>query len=511
MSDNASAATTEADISSSFSPPASWKRPNDRLRYELRALAPYLAGLGDPRAPAFTTSARCVFEPTGSISQLPVELIREIVLLADPAALPILCLVNKIFKELAETRLYKDLEFPDDSHLKRCFKTLSDRPELSKHPRRVVMRQAHHPEDLRDAYNTLRGMHNLTSLHLEFIGSIGSHLQGSKFRLTFLVIVCDWDLAFVEWLAEQMELRSFVFWGLPEPGIDLDDSALPKLSHVVGAASLACALVPGRPVREVLISYATLNPALEPAIEFVWQRCAQSTGPLEIVNVGSAIQDMDARDLMALLQPIPDLISDLVLFNVQVLKGNINKAACDDLSTILSKMKKLEALFVYSRPPGDYVGDRNNHREIVISFAQQCPTLRSITLTHDIWTYCEIAPDKWITVDDVSKLLEDFRARCSPQDLQLRSAKLQAHRAAGGSTSRHASLSCGGLDLEMLLSGSRGRGTPGKPKASVVGAYAPQDYTAQLANDDTVESLATAYKAASSLLRSISASTLSGQ
>ncbi len=262
---------------------------------------------------------------TGTIPQLPVELIREIVSLADPAALTTLCLVNKVFRELAETRLYQDVEFSDHPHVEICFKTLSDRPGLSKHPRRVALRQAHHPEDLGDAYQTLRGMHNLTSLHLELTGSVGKHLLGSKFRLTFLVIVCDWDHAFVEWLAEQTELRSLVFWGLPEPGIDLDDHALPKLSHVVGAASLACALVPGRPVREVLISYATLNAALDPAIEFVWQRCAHSTGPLEIVNVGTAVQDLDARDLMSYLEPIPDLLPDVILLNIQVLKSSVSK------------------------------------------------------------------------------------------------------------------------------------------------------------------------------------------
>lgn len=169
-------------------------------------------------------------------------------------------------------------------------------------------------------------------------------------------------------------------------------------------------------------------------------------------------------------------------------------------------MKKLEALFVYSRLREDYFSNRDNHREIVKSFAQQCPTLRSITIVHDMWAYCDSAPNKWITVDNVSKLLEDFRAQCSPQDLISRSARLSAHRAAGGSLSRQASLACGGLDLETLLAGSRTRFPPNKRKAT---RYAPQDHTVQPAgdHDDTVESLATAYKAASSLLRSVSAST----
>lgn len=174
---------------------------------------------------------------------------------------------------------------------------------------------------------------------------------------------------------------------------------------------------------------------------------------------------------------------------------------------MLCKMKKLEALFIYSRPPGGHVGKRENHREIVTSLAQHCPSLRSVTLTHDIWTYCEIAPDKWITADDVSKLLEDFRARCSPQDLLLRSAKLQAHRAAGGSATRNASLACGGLDLETFLAGSRGKCPSSRPKTSIGETYAPMDYTVQLSNNDAVESLAMAYKAASSLLHSVSAST----
>ncbi|KAI1796483.1 hypothetical protein LXA43DRAFT_987871 [Ganoderma leucocontextum] len=503
MPENAS--TSDADNASS----SPWKRPNERLRSELRALAPYLLGLGDPRGPAFTTFARCVFVPTGTIPQLPVELIREIVLLADPVTLPTLCLVNKLFREIAEARLYKDFELSDDSHVERCFQTLSGRQGLTKHVRRVAMRQAHHPEDLRDAYRILSSMANLTSLHLELVGSMGRHLHGSKFRLTFLVIICDWDQPFVEWLAEQAELRSLVFWGLPEPGIDLDDQALPKLSHVVGAASLACVMVPGRPVREVLISYATMNAALDPAMEFVWQQCAQSTGPLEIINVGTALHDMDSTDLLSYLEPIPEFLPDVVLLNIQVLRSSIGKATCDILCTILSNMKKLEALFVYSRISGDYVGNRDNHRDIVTSFAQQCPTLRSVTLTHDIWTYCDSAPDKWITVDDVSKLLEDFRARCSPQDLVSRSARLQSHRAAGGSATRQASLACGGLDLEVLLAGSRARCPPSKRKAAV--AYAPQDYTVQIVNDDTVESLAMAYKAASSLLLSVGTPTSSGQ
>ena len=163
---------------------------------------------------------------------------------------------------------------------------------------------------------------------------------------------------------------------------------------------------------------------------------------------------------------------------------------------------------MYSGLQEDYFGNRDNHREIVTSFAQQCPTLRSVTIIHDMWAYCDSAPDKWITVDDVSKLLEDFRTRCSPQDLVSRSARLSAHRAAGGSASRHASLACGGLDLETLLAGSRSR-KRGPPSKRKVPRYAPQDYTVQLAgdHDDTVESLATAYKAASSLLRSVSAST----
>lgn len=259
------------------------------------------------------------------IPKLPVELVREIIFLADTAALRTLCVVNKVFKELAETRLYKELEFSDQSHVERCFKTLSDRPDLSKHPRRIVVRHTDHPDDLRDSYAIIRSMRNLTSLHLELVGSIGKHLQGSKFRITFLVIICDWDRAFVDWLAEQTELRSLIFWGFPEPGIVLDDHALQKLSHVVGVSSLACALVPGRPVREVLISYATLSPSLEPAIDFVWQQCAQSTGPLEIVNVGTAVQDVDARHLTVSLQPIPDLLPNLVLLNIRVLKSGISK------------------------------------------------------------------------------------------------------------------------------------------------------------------------------------------
>lgn len=122
-------------------------------------------------------------------------------LLADPADLPTLCLVDKVFKELAETRLYKGLELSEYSR-DGCLQTLSNRPDLSKHARRVAMRQAHDPEDLCGGYVTIYDMPNLTSLHIELVGSIGGHLLGCKFRLTFLVIVCDWDRFFVEWLVE---------------------------------------------------------------------------------------------------------------------------------------------------------------------------------------------------------------------------------------------------------------------------------------------------------------------
>lgn len=108
-------------------------------------------------------------------------------------------------------------------------------------------------------------------------------------------------------------------------GIDLPDGTLPKLSHVVGTPSLACVTALGRPVKEVLISYATMSPSLEPAIEFVWERCARSTGPVEMVNVGVAIQDMNAMTLVSSLRPIPDHLPDLVLLNTQVLKSGISK------------------------------------------------------------------------------------------------------------------------------------------------------------------------------------------
>jgi hypothetical protein len=174
---------------------------------------------------------------------IPVDVLREILEHVHYADLPALCRVNKIFCSCSQDVIYREIH-DEDAHV---IQTLAKSTDLARRVR--SFKAEYFSPELETA---LRNMSSLRRLNLDYIGD-ASVLDGCTFKLDSLT--CDFlhSESLQRFLNSQPSLTHVTFYKDYEPFLPLDERCLPNLTRVMAYPSWLRILIPGRPVREVLV------------------------------------------------------------------------------------------------------------------------------------------------------------------------------------------------------------------------------------------------------------------
>ena len=271
----------------------------------------------------------------GVVPQLPLELVDAIISHATLPTLLALRRANSTCRDIAHKWLYRSLLLGNVVTTIKCFKALCKKPEMAKHVYRVAIiisspdtspfHYSNTSSYLSSAFGTLLqdgflNMKNVKFLRLDIDAPLGRYLRGSPFRAVDIDLKCRWDAQLAEWLEEQSSVRSFSFdRSLGEQPIVLKPTALPFLERVIGAPPVIEGLVPGRPVKEVimLLFVAGLD-CEDPELGATMRSCALSTGPIRAFHVNYDHAYVEPKDSMLFLRPIPRLLPDITKFSLSI-------------------------------------------------------------------------------------------------------------------------------------------------------------------------------------------------
>jgi hypothetical protein len=172
-----------------------------------------------------------------------VDVLREILEHVRYADLATLCRVNKIFCSCSQNVLYREIYNGD----KRVIQTLVKSTDLA---RRVYSFQPCYSRP--ELATALRNMSSLRILYLVFIGDI-SILDGCTFKLESFSCDFPYSESLQQFLNSQPSITHVTFFEDYEPFLPFDERCLPNLTRVSAPPSWLGILIPGRPVREVVV------------------------------------------------------------------------------------------------------------------------------------------------------------------------------------------------------------------------------------------------------------------
>jgi F-box domain len=176
---------------------------------------------------------------------IPVDVLREILKHVRYTDLPTLCRVNKIFCSCSQDILYREIGY-GDGHTN-IIQTLAQSTDLARRVR--LFETTYSPPELATA---LRNMSSLRSLGLEYISDV-SILDGCTFKLDSLTCYFPYSESLQNFLNNQPSLTDITLFEDYEPFPPFDERCLPNLTQVSARPSWLGILIPGRPVREVLM------------------------------------------------------------------------------------------------------------------------------------------------------------------------------------------------------------------------------------------------------------------
>ena len=222
-----------------------------------------------------------------NVPPLPFDILSKIHDYAHPADLPALCRVSKTFHDCASNLLYRDISAVNILDVCR---TLSQSPGLASRVRHFELTPASRVNFKKDRSefalvgNALRSMTRLRSLKLT-MGKKKSDIlafctaQIQSFEYSFL---CDDNL--IRFLHSQLDLTRLKLW------CDLENhsvlsTCLPKLTKLDAPMSWLIALVPGRPIKEVV--FLERRPSEAPIIDIAFLE--SSLQPIRTLTVGSPL------------------------------------------------------------------------------------------------------------------------------------------------------------------------------------------------------------------------------
>jgi F-box domain len=175
---------------------------------------------------------------------IPVDVLREILEHVGKSDLATLCRVNKIFCSCSRDVLYREIEVHDE----RVIQTLAQSTDLA---RRV--RSFHTSHDHQKLAMALRNMSSLRSLGCEGFNGDASLLDGCTFKLDFFETAFRYSKSLHKFLNSQSSLTKLVIYNSSEHSPSFEETLLPNLTRVWAEPCWLRMLIPGRPVREVIV------------------------------------------------------------------------------------------------------------------------------------------------------------------------------------------------------------------------------------------------------------------
>ena len=178
-----------------------------------------------------------------TMPSIPIDVLREILEHVNQSDLATLCRVNKICRSCSQDVLYRKIE---DGGAQ-VIQTLAQSTELARRVRSFATK--HLSPELATA---LRNMSSLRRLDLEGYGD-ASILDGCTFKLDSFSTGYPNSEPLHKFLVSQPSLTNISIYAPYKPLLPFDDKCLPNLTQVTADSPLLRILIPGRPVREVIV------------------------------------------------------------------------------------------------------------------------------------------------------------------------------------------------------------------------------------------------------------------
>jgi hypothetical protein len=198
---------------------------------------------------------------------IPIDVLREILEHVDEIDdLATLCRVNKIFCFCSRDVLYREIEDEDE----RVIQTLSQSTDLARRVRWFAT-SCKGPE----LAMALRNMSSLNSLYLHGKGDEAPILDGCTFKLDSFGCSFPYSESLQNFLNSQPSLTHVTFSADFEPSTPFDEKCLPNLTRAYAPLPWLSTLIPGRPVRDVIV----FTPSSIDPID--WSFFTSSTTPIQ--------------------------------------------------------------------------------------------------------------------------------------------------------------------------------------------------------------------------------------
>jgi hypothetical protein len=175
---------------------------------------------------------------------IPVDVLREILEHVGKRDLATICRVNKTCCSCSQNVLYREIHDGDE----RVIQTLAQSTHLARRARSFETDCS--CEELATA---LQNMSSLRRLNLACIPADASVLDGCTFKLDSFACSFHYSESLQNFLKSQSSLTEFTSYGIFEYPVSFEETFLPNLTRVEADPCWVRMLIPGRPLREVML------------------------------------------------------------------------------------------------------------------------------------------------------------------------------------------------------------------------------------------------------------------
>ena len=227
-------------------------------------------------------------------SEIPVDVLRDILVYVDKAGLAVMCRVNKICCSCSQDVLYRDIQY--DKSTFACSRTLAQSTHLARKVRSFDTRFY--------SDNLPMALRNMTSLRiLKLSGAFHMDiLDGCTFKLDSFECnhLENCGESFPKFLNSQPSLKNVKlplhFGSIASSSLEV--TCLPNLTRINARFSSLPYLIPGRPLNEVISSGSAWN---EDSIDLSF--FALSTTPIQKLSIDYSYLYPTPMDLLASFLP----------------------------------------------------------------------------------------------------------------------------------------------------------------------------------------------------------------
>ncbi|KAK7692659.1 hypothetical protein QCA50_004292 [Cerrena zonata] len=367
-------------------------------------------------------------------TDLPQELLDEIISYLSHTDIPSLALVSKNIQSITYARLYRDIPAVCPKKTVLLLKVLSKRPYLAEIVRICTLL------DLK-AYGlviwstaffqlmskALRNMRNLKDLRLYAIGPYAAYLMGCPFRLHSLRVACDWNQELINWLEEQNQIYDIWVFSLRHAGnVEMPSSILPLLRRTLGSVRALSELVPARPVESADISFPSPDGFNAEIIGLTCKVLSHSSGPLTELFLTVDLTDLEVPHILETLAVVPDILPNLHTFGLFGARGFVSANLVERFTEVISKFKDLKKASLYSTQLNDALSDHLVTKELPQRWHKACASLESIDINGVPWLH--VPNDGWMTTETCKLRMLDMLSEARKEEARLRKKLKEAQR-----------------------------------------------------------------------------------